>query len=45
LFLSYWYVQAAFAFLLLGIETKGRSIEEIGRTLDGPVSIGMPAAK
>jgi putative MFS transporter len=42
LFLSYWYAQAAFAFLLLGIETKGRSIEEIGRTLDTPVSIRMP---
>ena len=31
----YWYAQAALAFLLLGIETKGRSIEEIGRMLDG----------
>jgi putative MFS transporter len=36
LFLSFWYVQAAFAFLLLGIETKGRSIQEIGDTLDLP---------
>jgi MFS transporter, putative metabolite:H+ symporter len=35
LFLSYWYAQAALAFLLLGIETKGRSIEDIGRMLDG----------
>jgi MFS transporter, putative metabolite:H+ symporter len=45
LFLSYWYAQAALAFLLLGIETKGRSIEEIGRTLDVPVSIRMPVVK
>jgi putative MFS transporter len=37
LFLSYWYAQAAFAFLLLGIETKGRSIEEIGNMLDGGI--------
>jgi putative MFS transporter len=45
LFLSYWYVQAAVAFLLLGIETKGRSIEEIGLTLDTPVSISIPVVK
>jgi hypothetical protein len=37
LFLSYWYAQAALAFMLLGIETKGRSIEEIGRMLDGGI--------
>jgi putative MFS transporter len=29
LFLAFWAALAAFAFLLLGIETKGRSIEEI----------------
>jgi MFS transporter, putative metabolite:H+ symporter len=29
LFLAYWYLQAAFAFLLLGIETRGRSIADI----------------
>jgi putative MFS transporter len=34
LFLAFWYAQAAFAFLLLGIETKGRSIQEIGESLD-----------
>jgi MFS transporter, putative metabolite:H+ symporter len=33
-FLSYWYFQAALAFLLLGIETKGRTIQEIGHDLD-----------
>ena len=37
LFLSYWYAQAALAFLLLGIETKSRSIEEISRMLDGGI--------
>jgi MFS transporter, putative metabolite:H+ symporter len=36
LFLSFWYAQAALAFLLLGVETKGRSIEQIGHTLDVP---------
>ncbi len=35
-FLAYWYFQAALAFLLLGFETKGRTIEEIGRGLDAP---------
>ena len=35
----------ALAFLLLGIETKGRSIEEIGRSLDVPVSNRMPMVK
>jgi putative MFS transporter len=34
LFLAFWYGQAGLVFLLLGIETKGRSIEEIGSTLD-----------
>ena len=36
IFLAYWYFQAALAFLLLGFETKGRTIEEIGRGLDAP---------
>jgi hypothetical protein len=34
LFLAFWYGQAALMFLLLGFETKGRSIEEINRALD-----------
>jgi putative MFS transporter len=33
LFLAFWYGQAALVFLFFGIETKGRSIEEIDRTL------------
>jgi len=36
LYLAFWYGQAAFVFLLVGFETKGRSIEEIGRALDAP---------
>jgi MFS transporter, putative metabolite:H+ symporter len=33
LFLAFWAALAAFAFLFLGIETKGRSIEEIDAAL------------
>jgi putative MFS transporter len=36
LFLAFWYGQAAVMFLLLGFETKGRSIEEIDRALNAP---------
>jgi len=36
LFLAFWYGQAALMFLLVGFETKGRSIEEISTTLDAP---------
>ena len=42
LFLAFWYAQAAFAFLLLGFETKGRSIEEINRALDSPAPAPAP---
>jgi putative MFS transporter len=47
LFLAFWYAQAAFAFLLLGIETKGRSIQDIGATLDRsePARARVPAAE
>ena len=37
-FLAFWYGQAGLVFAFLGIETKGRSIEEIGRALDAPVT-------
>ena len=40
LFLAFWYGQAALVFLLLGIETKGRSIEELDRTLSAAGSGG-----
>jgi putative MFS transporter len=36
LFLAFWYGQAALVFLFIGFETKGRSIEEINRSLDAP---------
>jgi hypothetical protein len=35
-FLAFWAALAAVAFVLLGIETKGRSIEEIDAALTGP---------
>jgi hypothetical protein len=38
LFLAFWYGQAALMFLILGFETKGRSIEEISSALDQPQS-------
>jgi putative MFS transporter len=36
LFLAFWAALAAFAFLFLGIETKGRSIEEIDASMARP---------
>ena len=44
LFLAFWAVLAVLAFLLIGIETKGRSIEEIDRALARPSSATVPAA-
>jgi len=41
LFLAFWYGQAALVFLFFAIETRGRSIEEINRTLDAPAG-GAP---
>jgi MFS transporter, putative metabolite:H+ symporter len=38
LFLAFWSGQAGLVFAFLGIETKGRSIEEIGRALDAPAT-------
>ena len=38
LFLAFWYGQAALMFLVLGFETKGRSIEEISTALDAPAT-------
>ena len=47
LFLAFWYGQAALMFLVLGFETKGRSIEEINAALDArtaaPAPIRVPA--
>ena len=46
-FLAFWAALAAVAFWLLGIETKGRSIEEIDAALTRPATLpsnGAPAA-
>jgi len=37
-FLAFWAALAAAAFVVLGIETKGRSIEEIDAALTGPLA-------
>ena len=42
LFLAFWYGQAALMFLVLGFETKGRSIEEINTALDAPAAASAP---
>jgi putative MFS transporter len=42
LFLAFWYGQAALMFLVLGFETKGRSIEEINTALDAPAAAPAP---
>jgi MFS transporter, putative metabolite:H+ symporter len=48
LFLAFWYAQAAVVFAFLGIETRGRSIEEIGSALDAapmrPAALGRVSA-
>ncbi len=44
LFLAFWAALAALAFLFLGIETKGRSIEEIDATMTRPrEAVRVPA--
>ncbi|HLY46496.1 MAG TPA: MFS transporter [Stellaceae bacterium] len=43
LFLAFWYAQAGLVFLLVGFETKGRSIEEISDALDAPASAATVA--
>ncbi len=44
LFLAFWAALAALAFLLIGIETRGRSIEEIDRALTRPAAAKASAA-
>jgi hypothetical protein len=36
LYLAFWYLQAAFAFWLLGFETRGRTFEDIDASLSMP---------
>jgi putative MFS transporter len=43
LYLAFWYALAACAFWLIAFETKGRSIEEIDRTLNTPAGGGVAA--
>jgi putative MFS transporter len=45
LFLAFWYGQAGLMFLVLGFETKGRSIEEISRALDAPAATAPVAGQ
>ncbi len=45
LFLAFWYGQAALAFVLLGIETKGVSIEQMDRTLGGARASSLGATE
>jgi putative MFS transporter len=44
-FLAFWAALAAAAFVVLGIETKGRSIEEIDAQLAHPAPIGSTAMR
>jgi putative MFS transporter len=43
-FLAFWAALAAFAFLFLGIETKGRSIEEIDAAMARPREVARVRA-
>jgi putative MFS transporter len=44
LFLAFWAALAALAFLVIGLETRGRSIEEIDRALTAPAPAKASAA-
>jgi putative MFS transporter len=46
LYLAFWYGQAALVFWFVAVETRGRSIEEIGSALDtpAPVPVRVPVA-
>jgi MFS transporter, putative metabolite:H+ symporter len=43
-YFAVWYLLAVFAFLFIGIETKGRTIEEIDAALTGPAPVAVKAA-
>jgi putative MFS transporter len=43
-FLAFWTVLAALAFLLIGVETKGRSIEEIDIAMTKPAAPAKASA-
>jgi MFS transporter, putative metabolite:H+ symporter len=44
IFLAFWAALAALAFLLIGLETRGRSIEEIDHALTRPAPVKASAA-
>jgi MFS transporter, putative metabolite:H+ symporter len=44
-YLAAWFVLAGLAYLILGIETKGRSLETIEEALDATRPVGIAAAK
>ena len=44
-YFAFWYVLGAIAFWLIGMETRGRTIEEIERALDGPPATPQPVAQ
>ena len=43
LYLAGWYAVTALSFLVLGIETKGRSFEELDGAFDRPAAAGRPS--
>jgi len=45
LFLAFWYGRAGLMFMILGFETKGRSIEEIDSSLKAPAVGGLASAE
>jgi putative MFS transporter len=45
LFLAFWYGQAGLMFMILGFETKARSIEEIDRSLKAPAVGGLASVE
>jgi len=44
IFLAFWAVLAALAFMLIGVETKGRSIEEIDTAMAKPAAASVNAS-
>jgi putative MFS transporter len=44
IFLAFWAVLAALAFLLIGVETRGRSIEEIDTAITKPATAAGTSA-
>ena len=45
LYFAFWYVLGAVAFWLIGLETRGRTIDEINSTLDAARAVPRAAAE